>query len=129
MTIINPTDRSVGRRLKERRRALGLSQKALAARVNLTWQQIRKYEQGANRIGAGRLYDFATILHVPIRYFFEDTEIIPDDFARDPEAVRHNDLVAFAESKEGQTLLVTFQRIKNAAVRRDLIKLIRALSE
>jgi transcriptional regulator with XRE-family HTH domain len=72
MAIPNPTDRYVGQRLQKRRRALGLSQQTLAARVHLTCQQIRKYERGENRIGAGRLYDFAKILRVPILYFFED---------------------------------------------------------
>src|ERR1700733_8032375 len=104
MAIPNPTDRYVGLRLKKRRRAFGLSQKALAARVQLTLQQIRKYEAGTNRIGAGRLYDFAVILRVSIRYFFEDAEDMSGAPDRDAADLQ-DELNAFVASKEGQELL------------------------
>jgi len=66
-----PKDANVGDRLRARRILLGMSQKDLGSKVNLTFQQIQKYERGANRIGAGQLHDFAQILQVDIGYFFE----------------------------------------------------------
>jgi transcriptional regulator with XRE-family HTH domain len=128
MVIPNPTDRYAGQRLQKRRRALGLSQKMLAARVQLTWQQIRKYEAGTNRIGAGRLYDFATILRVPIRYFFEDAENTSGAPDRDAADLQH-ELFAFVASKEGHELLAAFQRIPGASMRRRIVKLVRALTD
>ena len=128
MAIPNPTDRYVGQRLQKRRRALGLSQKTLAARVELTWQQIRKYETGTNRIGAGRLYDFAVILRVPIRYFFEDAEA-PSDPPEWGAADLQRELVAFIGSKEGRDLLAAFKRIRDKRMRRRIVKLVRALTD
>jgi transcriptional regulator with XRE-family HTH domain len=65
-------DAHVGLRIRTRRGLLGMSQKDLGAKVGLTFQQIQKYERGANRIGSGRLYEFSKILSVPISYFFDD---------------------------------------------------------
>lgn len=72
----NPVDVHVGVRLRLRRTLLGMSQETLGEAVALTFQQIQKYERGANRIGASRLYQFSRILGVPIGFFFED---MPDD--------------------------------------------------
>jgi transcriptional regulator with XRE-family HTH domain len=68
----DPVDVHVGRRLRLRRTLLGYSQMQLAAAVGVTFQQIQKYERGANRASASRLYDIARVLLVPISYFFED---------------------------------------------------------
>ena len=64
-------DRHVGARIRERRIMLGLSQQQLAGLIGVTYQQAHKYERGLNRISAGRLYDIATVLSVPISWFFE----------------------------------------------------------
>ncbi len=72
----NLADRHVGMRIRERRIMLGLSQQQLAVMIGVTYQQAHKYERGLNRISAGRLYDIAQVLNVPISWFFEgmDTE-------------------------------------------------------
>jgi transcriptional regulator with XRE-family HTH domain len=67
-------DRHVGNRIRERRIMLGLSQQQLAQMIGVTYQQAHKYERGLNRISAGRLYDIAGVLNVPISWFFEDME-------------------------------------------------------
>lgn len=67
----NSVDVFVGHRLRERRTMAGLTQEQLAEAVNLTFQQIQKYEKGMNRMGASRLYQFAKFLDVPPSYFFE----------------------------------------------------------
>ena len=67
----NNADRHVGARIRERRVMLGLSQQQLAVMIGVTYQQAHKYERGLNRISAGRLYDIAGVLSVPISWFFE----------------------------------------------------------
>jgi transcriptional regulator with XRE-family HTH domain len=70
--MMHPVDIHVGRRLRQRRSLLGLSQTALAKAIGLTFQQIQKYERGSNRIGSSRLFEFATVLDVPVSYFFDE---------------------------------------------------------
>jgi transcriptional regulator with XRE-family HTH domain len=64
-------DRHVGARVRERRIMLGLTQQQLADLIGVTYQQAHKYERGINRVSAGRLYEIAQVLSVPIGYFFE----------------------------------------------------------
>ncbi|MEM7169223.1 MAG: helix-turn-helix transcriptional regulator [Pseudomonadota bacterium] len=68
----NPIDMHVGSRVRLRRTLLGLSQERLGEAIGLTFQQIQKYERGANRIGCSRLFDLSRVLDVPVEYFFED---------------------------------------------------------
>lgn len=65
------TDRFVGNRIRERRIMLGLSQQQMAELIGVTYQQAHKYERGINRISAGRLFEIAQVLRVPVGYFFE----------------------------------------------------------
>lgn len=65
------TDRHVGIRIRERRIMLGLSQQQLADMIGVTYQQAHKYERGINRISAGRLFEIAQVLTVPVGFFFE----------------------------------------------------------
>ena len=67
-------DGRIGRRIHERRVVLGLNQTALAARLGISFQQLQKYEDGSNRMGAGMLYGCAQLLDVPPEYFFEGLE-------------------------------------------------------
>lgn len=76
---IGPIDEHVGARICARRKLLQLSQKQMAEKLGITFQQIQKYEKGVNRIGAGRLYTIASILGVDIDYFFDG--ISPADYA------------------------------------------------
>ncbi len=68
----HPVDEHVGERVWQRRKLLGMTQTDLGDAIGLTFQQVQKYERGANRIGAGRLYDLARVLDVPVIFFFED---------------------------------------------------------
>jgi len=67
-------DRYVGSRIRERRVMLGLSQQQMADMIGVTYQQAHKYERGINRISAGRLYEIAQVLRVPVSYFFDGLE-------------------------------------------------------
>ena len=68
----NPIDTHVGARVRLRRTLLGLSQEKLGEALGLTFQQVQKYERGANRIGCSRLFDIARVLDVPVSFFFDD---------------------------------------------------------
>ena len=67
-------DPHVGKRLRERRVALGMSQEKLADALGISFQQIQKYEAGTNRVAASRLWDIAKALEVDVGYFFEGIE-------------------------------------------------------
>jgi transcriptional regulator with XRE-family HTH domain len=68
----HPVDVHVGARLRQRRILLGMSQTALGNAAGITFQQVRKYESGGNRISSSRLFEFAKILNVPVSHFFEE---------------------------------------------------------
>src|SRR5713226_5149805 len=67
----NPVDLHVGARIRLRRRMQGVSQEKLADALGLTFQQVQKYERGANRVSASKLYEIAAALHAPVSYFFD----------------------------------------------------------
>ncbi len=71
---VTDTDRHVGTRIRERRVMLGLSQQQLAELIGVTYQQAHKYERGINRLSAGRAYEIAQVLGVPVGFFFEGLE-------------------------------------------------------
>ncbi len=69
--MYHKTDVHIGRRVRERRVAMGLSQSELAEGLGISFQQVQKYESGANRISGSRLWDIASLLQVPVGHFFE----------------------------------------------------------
>lgn len=86
--MANSIDVYVGKRLRRRRRLLGMTQQSLGEQVGIRFQQIQKYECAANRISASRLFDLSEALHVPVQYFYEglsakdvanDTGALPAD--------------------------------------------------
>jgi transcriptional regulator with XRE-family HTH domain len=68
----NPVDIHVGQRIRLRRTLLGMSQEKLGEALGLTFQQVQKYERGANRVGSSRLFQLSRVLDVPVSYFFEE---------------------------------------------------------
>jgi transcriptional regulator with XRE-family HTH domain len=129
----SPVDLHVGGRVRLRRTLLGMSQEKLGNAVGLTFQQIQKYERGANRIGASRLYDMARVLDVPVQFFFDEmpVETVTADYqpiSGDTEprsAVPDQDPMAKRETLE---LVRTYYRIPNANLRRKLFDLAKALA-
>ena len=71
ITNNNAIDMHVGKRVRLRRTSLGMSQEQLGTELNITFQQVQKYERGANRISASQLWDISQILDVPVSYFFD----------------------------------------------------------
>ncbi|QEX20048.1 MULTISPECIES: helix-turn-helix domain-containing protein [Hypericibacter] len=128
----NPIDVHVGARIRQRRTLLGMSQEKLGEAIGLTFQQVQKYERGANRVGSSRLFDLARVLDVPVSYFFEDmsagtaskspsrlrglAEPKPEPFEPDPLAKR-----------ETLELVRAYYRIADPAVRKRVFELTKAL--
>ncbi|MBO6755694.1 MAG: helix-turn-helix transcriptional regulator [Roseibium sp.] len=77
----NPIDAYVGSRVRLRRIMIGMSQQKLADHLGITFQQVQKYERGANRIGASRLQHIATILKVRVAFLFDGAPGSPDEAA------------------------------------------------
>ncbi len=118
-------DRVVGQRLRWRRRELKLTQEQLGEQLGLTFQQVQKYEKGINRISAGRLFEVADVLTVPITYFFEG---IDEMLGSKPLAVREDDHPPALPTidSEAMELVTAFQKITDSALRRSLLDTIRA---
>jgi transcriptional regulator with XRE-family HTH domain len=117
----NPIDIHVGSRMRMRRMALGMSQEKLATGLGLTFQQVQKYEKGANRMGSSRLQQVADVLGVAVPFFFEGAGgglYQPDASA--PSPVYIDDFVA---SEEGLRLAKAFMRLR-PAVRRRIVDLV-----
>ena len=122
----NPVDAHVGSRIRMRRKILGVSQEKLAESLGLTFQQVQKYERGANRVSASKLYQIAKALEAPILYFFEG---LPDP-ASDKDSIDlgvDRIVSALLMTPEGLELATLFPRIDEASVRRRLLDLVRAL--
>lgn len=128
----NPIDVHVGSRVRLRRMLLGMSQEKLAEKLGLTFQQVQKYEKGANRIGASRLFDLARVLGVPVQFFYEE---VPGDGAATgagllgfSERQTETFVVDFISTREGIELNRAFMRITDTKVRRAVVELIRSLA-
>lgn len=123
----NPVDLHVGARIRMRRKLLGVSQERLAEQLHLTFQQVQKYERGANRVSASKLYEIARALEAPVSYFFDglaDTGGAAEGQELTGEFV--HDLVM---TPEGMELAAMFPRIKRGRVRRRVLDLVKALAE
>ncbi len=128
----NPIDVHVGGRLRLRRTLLGLSQESLGEALGLTFQQIQKYERGANRIGASRLFDLARALEVPVEYFYD--EMSPDVMAASPRHMASAteepppQRVDPMSKRETLDLVRTYYKIGDPNVRKRVYELARALA-
>ena len=123
----NKVDMHVGSRVRLRRTLLGMSQERLADALGLTFQQVQKYERGANRIGAGRLFELSRALDVPVSYFFDEVE----GGVRGPAGGLAEDPSAYGEDpmsrRETLLLVRAYYGIADPAVRRRLLDLMKAL--
>jgi transcriptional regulator with XRE-family HTH domain len=123
----NPVDIQVGSRVRLRRMLIGMSQERLGELLGLTFQQVQKYEKGVNRIGAGRLFDIARILSVPIDYFYEGLAGTPSRGPSENDA--SPPIIEFMSSPEGLQLALGFTRIKDSKVRKRVLDLVKSLAE
>ncbi len=125
----NPVDVHVGGRMRLRRTLLGYSQDKLGKAVGLTFQQIQKYERGANRIGASRLYQFSKILDVPVAFFYDDMPAEVDDAQ---PGLAEDDGVPFDQQqftrRETLKLVRAYYAIADPAIRHRIYELTRSVA-
>ena len=125
----NPTDKHVGARVRMRRMMLSMSQEKLGDALGLTFQQVQKYEKGANRIGASRLQQIAHILQVPVAFFFDGAPAAPgqthDGFSEAPSPAYVAD---FLSTSDGLALTKAFMGIKDAKLRRRIVDLVQQIA-
>ncbi len=127
----NSIDENVGIQLRQRRALLGLSQEKLAEQVGITFQQIQKYENGANRISASRLFEFSKVLDIPVSFFFENSghnQNTAQGFAEGEQSTFEgpDDVMRRKETLE---LIRVYYSIENPKLRKDLFKLVRSMAE
>ncbi len=126
----NPIDRHVGARIRMRRKILGVSQEKLADSLSLTFQQVQKYEKGANRVSASKLYEIAAALQTQVSYFFDgladpSVEVDEDSEVNGTEQFVHE----FLMTPEGLELAGIFPKITRPAVRRRILDLVRSMAD
>jgi transcriptional regulator with XRE-family HTH domain len=132
--VPNPIDRYVGSRVRMRRVILGMSQEKLGEALGLTFQQVQKYEKGANRIGASRLQQISRTLDVPPAFFFEGAPSFeaaaggPQSRLGVGEDSNTSYVADFLSTAEGLHLNMAFARIHDPKVRKRIIDLVAALA-
>jgi transcriptional regulator with XRE-family HTH domain len=125
----NPIDCYVGSRIRAKRNDAGLSQEALAAQLGLTFQQIQKYEKGANRVSASRLQLIATLLKTPISYFFDGASTESVALADAIPMEQTAEVSQFMTTSDGVRLVKALLGIANSKTRRRVIDLVEALAD
>ncbi len=117
-------DKEIALRLKACRASRGLSQTELASQLGITFQQVQKYEQGINRIGAGRLFEMSKIFGIPVQTFFPKAE--DSGFSGIPDTLQVSE---FMLSTDGWRLCRAFLEIASPQTRRSIIALVQQLSD
>jgi transcriptional regulator with XRE-family HTH domain len=125
----DPIDRYVGSRVRARRVGIRLSQTKLGEAIGVTFQQVQKYENGTNRIGASNLFKIAKTLGVDVAYFFEGVQEIADSMLTDsPEVplagIKEDPLT----SRDAIELMHNYYRVKDANVRKRLAQFVKTLA-
>ena len=126
--LANITDKYVGSRVRMRRLMLDLSQTELANALGVSFQQIQKYEKGANRISASSLQQIASFLQVPVSFFFEGLSASNKVSSRTGDGRSPGNIAEFTSTSEGLTLARSFMQIKDKKLRRCIVRLVEALN-
>ena len=142
----SPMDVHVGARIKLRRTQMGLSQEKLGDAINVTFQQIQKYERGVNRVGASRLFDLSVVLNVPVGFFYDDMPgLLAAERGGEPSAQAARRSTGFAAhaqadydagpatarrvlATDSAELVEAFERIDDATMRRSLLDMAKTLA-
>lgn len=124
-------DEFIGTRLRQRRALMGMTQEKLADAVGITFQQVQKYENGANRISAGRLFEFSNILDVPVDYFYDGAKGGKKTAAGLAESGQSpfegpEDIM---QRKETLELIRVYYSIQSPKLRKDLFNLVKSMAE
>lgn len=129
----HPVDVHVGKRLRMRRKSLGMSQERLGSLLGLTFQQVQKYENGSNRISASKLFDTAKALQSSIHYFFEGLANAPLEIGVFEEKSSYKISGAKADKsseneQDADELVVLFKRISDPKLKVQLLRMARVLA-
>jgi len=123
-------DSYVGQKIRARRIFLGLSQTEVADAIGITFQQIQKYEKGANRVGASRLQQISDALGVSPVYFFDGVPTVGKKMPAPQEGeLSESAILSFLATREGVALVRGFLAIKQKIIRRNVIDFIDTLKE
>ena len=135
ITNNNAIDMHFGKRVRLRRPLLGMSQEQLGTELNITFQQMQKYERGSNRISASRLWDIGQILDVPISYFFDDmsqdtSKSSPRRIGRGGEVInQHGDQMRDPMARrETLELVRTYYTIEKPIVRKRISEMVKSIA-
>jgi transcriptional regulator with XRE-family HTH domain len=123
----NAIDIHVGARVRARRKFLNISQEKLADHLNLTFQQVQKYEKGSNRISASKLYETGRYLEVPVSFFFDGLTETPLD-ENDSALARQRAVEEYVMSSEGIAFAEIMMKLPMTR-RRNVMELAKSLSE
>lgn len=116
-------DKHVGLRVRARRMELGMSQEKLGDALELTFQQVQKYEKGANRIGSSRLLEISNILSVPVSYFFHGLEKHTGGVSKTSDVA-----TAFFAKRNAMNLAIGFNRL-NEKLQSNIVDLVEGLAD
>jgi transcriptional regulator with XRE-family HTH domain len=127
----NIIDAHVSNRIRMRRMMAGISQEKLGESLGITFQQVQKYEKGTNRIGAGRLFQIAHVLNVPVSFFYDDAPDVDLEkatgFAESTGQVAY--MSDFLSKGDGLELYKAFLSIESPKVRKKFVELAKAMAE
>jgi len=123
----NPIDKHVGSRVRMRRMMIAMSQEKLGEKLGITFQQIQKYEKGTNRIGASRLQQIASVLSVPVSFFFEGAPTPEAAAGAAAESASPAYVSDFLATSDGLALTKAFMKVKDPKVRRRIVDLVEAM--
>ncbi len=119
----DPVDIHVGGRIRLRRTLLGFSQEKLANALGITFQQVQKYENGTNRVGASRLFHIAKVLKVPVSFFYEGLEQSSEEQSEDLGAAN------MLNKKETVDLVRVYYTIEDPIVRNKFLEMIKTFAK
>lgn len=126
----DPIDIHVGSRVRLRRTLLGMSQEKLGDALGLTFQQIQKYERGANRIGSSRLFKLSQILDVPVSFFFDD---MPEEVEQANRGLSESHAEPFEADqlsrRETLELVRAYYKIEEPKVRKRMFELVKSIAQ
>lgn len=114
---MHPVDEVVGKRIRTRRNLIDITQIELADKIGVTFQQVQKYERGANRVSASRLVEIAVALDVPITYFFDGVAVGGD-----------SRIIDFCSSPDGARLIAAVLRLRGDPMRKAIIEMVEAVA-
>ena len=124
----NPVDKYVGSRVRMRRIMLGMSQEKLGEALGLTFQQVRKYEKGTNRVGASRIQQIAEILQIPVSFLFEGGPSARAGSTQTDGTASPAYVSDFLATSEGLALTRAFTRITDAKLRRSIVEMVEQIA-